>query len=83
MSYTDHNSTRDHRAVEQIVSAAIRESIATTNINHLDEPHLADAICEALRVECDGDACRETDGVHEFWGEDCDGQTWRVHVHLS
>ena len=80
MSYTDHNSTKDHRAVEQIIREAIKRSISHNEIVHVDEPGLGEAIALDLYESCEGDAKRATDGVHEFWGEDCDGQSWRVHV---
>lgn len=34
-----------------------------------------------LLVRCDDDV--ETDGEHEYWGTDDEGDPWRVHVRVT
>lgn len=60
---------------EQTVRQAIRDSIARDEIVHLE--HDA-AVVNELTALADDSA--DTAGEHEFWGEDNDGSSWRVHV---
>lgn len=42
-----------------------------------------DALARALQAECEGSVEVNDDGgrtVREYWGEDCDGNAWRVHL---
>jgi len=59
---------------------AIKESIRTNTVVHID--YDAEAVL-TLGAECDDNARTqdgEGNGVWEYWGEDEDGSTWRVHV---
>jgi len=62
-----------------VVKDAIERSVSHNEIVHLS-PDTGDieAICLALLVECDDNV--EANGVAEYWGEDEDGEPWRVHV---
>lgn len=59
--------------MDAIFESLMRNSIVTLN----DKPGLRDA----LSVVCDDNA--KNDGVHEYWGTDDEGCTWRVHVRLK
>ena len=63
--------------INATVIDAIDRSISHDEIVYLDdEPGLRDA----LLAECDDNV--ESDGVAEYWGEDDNGDEWRVHVRL-
>jgi hypothetical protein len=71
----------------QIVEQAIESSKKRNNIAHIDAIDMrqasvsAEAVCEELFAECEDDA--ENGSVREFWGEDIDGNEWRVHVEVD
>lgn len=72
-------------ATLQIIEAAIDTSKTTDSIVHISALELRQAgvsyqaAHDALFLECEGDT--ESDGIEEFWGQDIDGNTWRVHLH--
>lgn len=64
-------------ATERVVARAIEQSIAQNEIVTLDD---APGLQDALFAECEGDA--DAHQRREFWGVDCDGGKWRVHVRV-
>lgn len=72
----NHPSYNPHTgALAQDVATAIRDSVQESRIVHIEH---SDALAAALALECEGET--DTPEVHEFWGVDCDGETWRVHL---
>jgi hypothetical protein len=59
----------------QAVSDAIARSVSRNEIVYLDH---SDAAEEYLSAECEDRA--EGAELVEFWGIDCDGNEWRVHL---
>lgn len=75
-NFTSHPSYNPNTgATSQVVSDAIDRSVSHNEIVHVDHH---DAVVAELERECEGSA--ESMGTREFWGVDCDGRTWRVHV---
>lgn len=66
-------------ATTQTVADAISRSISHNEIVTIEAGTQRDAIEAELARECEGDTDANHD-VHEFWGTDCDGAEWRVHV---
>ena len=71
----------------QLVETAIDRSKATNSIVHITRTEMLQArvssefISTELLVECESNV--EANGVEEFWGQDCEGVEWRVHVAMS
>lgn len=57
---------------------AIAESIRHTSIVVIDD---APGLRDDLMTMCDDNI--ESDGKHEFWGTDDEGDDWRVHVRVA
>jgi len=70
------NSTKLHRAEIEAIHAAIDQSKLQDEIVALPWSQFAH---DELSCECESSAEHET--LVEFWGIDCDGNTWRVHLH--
>lgn len=67
---------RSHTGVlHERITTAIRDSVQESRIVHLEH---SDALAAALALECEGEA--DTPEGHEFWGVDCDGVEWRIHL---
>jgi hypothetical protein len=70
-----------------VVENAINESKRTHSIIRITKTELQQArltsrdVCTELLAECEGNV--EANDVEEFWGQDCDGVEWRVHVALG
>lgn len=60
----------------ETIKNAIDQSILQNEIVYLDSATQDDM--DTLLVECDDSV--DNGPVAEFWGEDEDGNTWRVHV---
>lgn len=61
-------------------SKAIERSVSHNDIVTVDADSEGNIIAE-LTPMCDDHV--EANGVHEFWGQDDDGNEWRVHVRLA
>ena len=75
-------------AFAEVIERAIRRSLATGEVVHLDHSDFGrrrgDALEDArgdLISECADDV--DAGGTHEFWGVDVDGNEWRVHVRYA
>lgn len=71
----DHPSYKNTRSTEQEAHAAIDRSKSHTEIVHLP---WSDGAARILEQECEGSA--DANNAHEYWGVDCDGTEWRVHL---
>ncbi|MGB0890660.1 MAG: hypothetical protein ACPGWS_10290 [Solirubrobacterales bacterium] len=75
-----------YNATSQCIADAIARSISHDEIVTIDPAHSYDALVAELSNECEGSVdathggCNE---VYEFWGQDCDGESWRVHVEVA
>lgn len=78
-------------AVEQVVARAIELSVHTDKIVYLDasdidaaitSPDGNDATCEDFIYELASVSDGSADGMGctEYWGEDNEGNNWRVHL---
>ncbi|MFA7175379.1 MAG: hypothetical protein WC340_18540 [Kiritimatiellia bacterium] len=69
---------RLHRAIEQSIHEDRIVDI------HLDaDQDMPDAI-DTLTSVCDYDDCIDTnEGYTDVWGEDEDGNTWRLYIHCA
>ncbi len=74
----DHPSYKNTRSTEQEVHAAIDRSKTHNEIVHLPWSEGAERM---LASECDDEVHAST--VVEFWGADCDGNEWRVHLDVA
>jgi hypothetical protein len=61
---------------EQDVSDAITRSISHNEIVNLGH---TEGRAKFLAEACEGDI--EANEAHEYWGTDCDGNSWRVHLY--
>lgn len=67
----------------ELINEAIKESKQTNSIAHICAGSGVShgtlrGVREELTLECEGHV--ENGDVEEFWGLDCDGNEWRVHV---
>jgi len=74
--------------LDEYVSSAIEQSKSQNEIVHmypLDVGISVENVRRDLLAECEGNVettGSDDDEIEEFWGQDCDGVTWRVHVHF-
>lgn len=79
LSHNSHPSYNPSTwSTTQAVQDAIQASKDENRIVHID---YHPAVVAELTRECEGTV--KASEVIEFWGEDCDGQTWRVHVDVE
>ena len=67
-----------YQATRQVLEAAVDKSILRNEIITVEAGRSYDRMVDLLLAECEGDAI--ADRWREFWGTDCDGQGWRVHL---
>lgn len=73
----NHNETKNHGCLSADVARAISQSV---NQNEIVTIGPQDGLTEELERECEASALCES--VYEFWGVNCDGEAWRVHVRI-
>jgi 2-keto-3-deoxy-galactonokinase len=68
----------EYSATTAAVAAAIRQSMGQDEIVRIVPGNHMQALMDELGAECEDwvEAGEET----QYWGQDSDGQTWRVHV---
>ena len=71
-------NANEYSATNQAITDAIDRSVSHSEIVTILAHGHESAVCEDLERECEGSV--EADGVSEYWGTDCDGESWRVHV---
>lgn len=68
-----------YRATTAAVREAIDESkLQNTIVRIVASGHVLEAVRRELEAECEGSAVATEE--QEFWGVDCDGAEWRVHL---
>lgn len=72
-------NANEYNAATQLVADAIGRSVSHTEIVHVDGYSMRDAIVSELGDECEG-STDDGQGGMEFWGQDLNGEAWRVHV---
>lgn len=72
--------------MNQTIANAIARSKSHNEIAHIHADVRTGefaSICEELTSECEGSSTLDSSAPSEFWGTDCDGTEWRVHVHAQ
>lgn len=69
-------NANEYSATTQTVAAAIERSISHSEIVTIEAGSQREAIESQLADECEG----STPDAGEYWGENLDGEKWRVHV---
>lgn len=70
-----------YNATAQLVANAIARSLSHNEIVTIEAGSSRGDIESKLREECDDFSTADVvSDTTEFWGSDCDGDEWRVHV---